>query len=39
MYSTSDLTFVVRAQNYIKWAEFSSNHLLSMGRHTSSYQE
>jgi len=28
MYSTSDLTFVVQAQNYIKWEGFSTNHLL-----------
>jgi len=27
----SNLTFVARAQNYVKWAEFSTNHLLSIG--------
>jgi len=26
IYSTSDLTFVARAQSYVKWAEFSTNH-------------
>jgi len=31
IYSTSDLTFVVRVQNCVKWAEFSINHLLSIG--------
>jgi len=25
-YSMSDLTFVAQAQNYVKWAEFSTNH-------------
>jgi len=25
----SDLTFVARAQNDVKWEEFSTNHLLS----------
>jgi len=31
LYSTSHLTFVACAQNYVIWAEFSSNHLLSIG--------
>jgi len=26
----SDLTFVAWAQNYVTWAEFSTNHLLSI---------
>jgi len=28
LYSTSDLTFVVRVQNYVKWVEFSANHFV-----------
>jgi len=31
IYRTSDLTFVAQAQNYIIWAEFSINHLFSIG--------
>jgi len=31
IYSKSDLTFVAWAQNYVKWAEFSTNRLLSIG--------
>jgi len=28
---TSDLTFVARAQNYVIWAKFTTNHLLRIG--------
>jgi len=31
MHVKSNLTFVAWAQNYIKWAEFSTNHSLSIG--------
>jgi len=27
IYSMSKLTFIARAQNYVKWAEFSINHV------------
>jgi len=30
IYSTWDLTFAACAQNYVIWAEFSTNYLLSM---------
>jgi len=30
IYSMSNLTLVVRAQNYVKWVEFSTYHLLSI---------
>jgi len=31
LYSNSEFTFVAQTQNYVIWAEFSINHLLSIG--------